>query len=127
MTNIAELALLLDSTEIGNDWNEERIARLNILPAGWNENEFFTTLNDIAFEYDDRNGNDVFINWVDEDDYATWVFHGSLTDLRDAISEYMTYTGAYKDNAEALLNMIPDTAPDGYENAVIHITVRYEA
>lgn len=124
MTNIAELALLLDSTEIGNDWNEERIARLNILPAGWNENEFFTTLNDIAFEYDDRNGNDVFINWADEHDYATWVFQGSLTDLRDAIIEYMTYTGAYKDNAEALLNMIPDTAPDGYENAVIHITVR---
>ena len=127
MTNIAELALLLDSTEIGNDWNEERIARLNILPAGWSKNEFFTTLNDIAFEYDDRNENDAFINWVDERDCTTWVFHGSLTDLRDAISEYMTYTGAYKDNAEALLNMIPDTAPDGYENAVIHITVRYEA
>ena len=66
-------------------------------------------------------------NWADEYDYTTWVFHGSLADLRDAISEYMTYTGAYKDNAEALLNMIPDTAPDGYENAVIHITVRYEA
>ena len=126
MTNIAELALLLDSTEIGNDWNEERIARLNILPAGLSKNEFFTTLNDIAFEYDDRNGNDVFINWVDEHDCTTWVFQCSLTDLRDAISEYMTYTGAYKDNAEALLNMIPDTAPGGYENAVIHITVRYE-
>lgn len=127
MTNIAELALLLDSTEIGNDWNEERIARLNILPAGLSKNEFFTTLNDIAFEYDDRNENEAFINWADEDDYTTWVFQGSLTDLRDAIIEYMTYTGAYKDNAEALLNMIPDTAPDGYENAVIHITVRYEA
>lgn len=127
MTDIAELALLLDSTEIGNDWNEERIARLNILPAGWSKNEFFTTLNDIAFEYDDRNGNDAFIIWADEDDCATWAFHGSLTGLRDAISEYMTYTGAYKDNAEALLNMIPDTAPEGYENAVIHITVRYEA
>lgn len=124
MTNIAELALLLDSTEIGNDWNEERIARLNILPAGLSKNEFFTTLNDIAFEYDDRNENEAFIIWADEDDYATWVFQGSLTDLRDAIIEYMTYTGAYKDNAEALLNMIPDTAPDGYENAVIHITVR---
>ena len=127
MTDIAELALLLDSTEIGNDWNEERIARLNILPAGWSKNEFFTTLNDIAFEYDDRNGNDAFISRADEYDYTTWVFHGSLTDLRDAISEYMTYTGAYKDNAEALLNMIPDTAPDGYENAVIRINVRYEA
>ena len=124
MTNIAELALLLDSTEIGNDWNEERIARLNILPAGLSKNEFFTTLNDIAFEYDDRNENEAFIIWADEDDYTTWVFQGSLTDLRDAIIEYMTYTGAYKDNAEALLNMIPDTAPDGYENAVIHITVR---
>lgn len=127
MTDIAELALLLDSTEIGNDWNEERIARLNILPAGWSKNEFFTTLNDIAFEYDDRNGNDAFIIRVDEYDCTTWAFHGSLTDLRDAISEYMTYTGAYKDNAKALLNMIPDTAPEGYENAVIHITVRYEA
>ena len=124
MTNIAELALLLDSTEIGNDWNEERIARLNILPAGLSKNEFFTTLNDIAFEYDDRNENEAFIIWADEDDYTTWVFQGSRTDLRDAIIEYMTYTGAYKDNAEALLNMIPDTAPDGYENAVIHITVR---
>lgn len=127
MTNIAELALLLDSTEIGNDWNEERIARLNILPAGWSKNVFYTTLNDIAFEYDDRNGNDTFIVWADEYDSTTWVFQGSLIDLRDAISEYMTYTGAYKDNAEALLNMIPYTSPDGYENAVVHITVRYEA
>lgn len=127
MTTIAELALLPDSTEIGNGWNEERIARLNILPAGWSKNEFYTILNDIAFEYDDRNMNDTFIAYADEWDCTTWVFHGSLTDLRDAISEYMTYTGADKDNAEALLNMIPDTAPDGYENAVIRITVRYEA
>lgn len=127
MTTIAELALLPDSTEIGNGWNEERIARLNILPAGWSKNEFYTILNDIAFEYDDRNMNDTFIAYADEWDCTTWNFHGSLTDLRDAISEYMTYTGADKDNAEALLNMIPDTAPDGYENAVIRITVRYEA
>ena len=61
MTYIAELALLPDSTEIGNNWNEERIARLNIMPAGWSKNKFYTTLNDIAFEYDDRNGNDTFI------------------------------------------------------------------
>lgn len=127
MTDIAELALLPGSTEIGNNWNEERIARLNILPAGWSKNKFYNTLNDIAFEYDNRNGNDTFINWADAYDYTTWVFHGSLTDLRDAISEYIAYTDAYKDNAEALLNMIPDTAPAGYENAVIHITVRYEA
>ena len=37
MTYIAELALLPDSTEIGNNWNEERIARLNIMPAGWSK------------------------------------------------------------------------------------------
>ena len=74
MTNIAELALLLDSTEIGNDWNEERIARLNILPAGLSKNEFFTTLNDIAFEYDDRNENEAFIIWADEDDYTNMGF-----------------------------------------------------
>lgn len=127
MTDIAELALLSGSTEIGNGWNEERIARLNILPAGWSKNEFYTILNDIAFEYDDRNMNDTFIAYADEWDYTTWNFHGSLTDLRDAISEYMTYTGADKDNAKILLNMIPDATPAGYENAVIRITVRYEA
>lgn len=123
----AELTLIPDSIEINGGWREKRAATLNILPAGWSKNKFYTTLNDIAFEYDDRNGNDTFINWEDAYDYTTWVFRGSLTDLRDAISEYMTYTDAYKDNAEALLNMIPDTAPDSYENAVIHITVRYEA
>lgn len=122
----AELTLIPDSIEINGGWREKRTATLSILPTGWNKHEFYETLNDISFEYDDRNENDTFINLVDEHDYATWYFHGSLTDLRDAISEYMRILGAYKDNAKILLDMIPDAAPDGYENAAIHITVRYE-